>query len=216
MDFPSGPSMGEKSSQEDKSYSLSLADVSSDSLRIGTMSSTLHFITSSVSFSRIVLRSSSPIIRESSGSLKVSKTGVIALDEDEVLENIENKDSYLDELDLLVTPLSDANEDQCLDPGGDVDEIELLLHHDLSNPKISVVSILEGFTYEPPLEENDDLFDLESKENEWKKILYNASINDLMTEDKVFDPGIHEKIVSLTYVSLPFEDRHYRFFKYVI
>ncbi|GJU14774.1 hypothetical protein Tco_1142740 [Tanacetum coccineum] len=35
-----------------------------------------------------------------------------------------------------------------------------------------------------PLEENDDLFDLESKENEWKKILYDAPIDDLMTEDK--------------------------------
>ncbi|GJW00948.1 hypothetical protein Tco_1556199 [Tanacetum coccineum] len=83
---------------------------------------------------------------------------------DEVLENIESKDSYvsnLDEQDSLVTPLSDDNEDECFDPGGDVDEIEFLLHRDPS--KISVDSILEGFTDEPPLEENDDLFDLESK-----------------------------------------------------
>nr|GEU54805.1 hypothetical protein [Tanacetum cinerariifolium] len=38
---------------------------------------------------------------------------------DEVLENIENKDSYdfnLDEPDLLVTPLSNANKDECFDP----------------------------------------------------------------------------------------------------
>nr|GEY77409.1 hypothetical protein [Tanacetum cinerariifolium] len=69
------------------------------------------------------------------------------------------------------------------------DDIELLLHHDSSTPKISVVSILEEFTNEPPLEENDDLFDLESKKNEWKKILYDAPINDLMSEDKIFDPG---------------------------
>nr|GFB98744.1 hypothetical protein [Tanacetum cinerariifolium] len=55
---------------------------------------------------------------------------------------------------------------------------------------MSVASILKGFTDEPPLEENDDLFDLESKENEWKKILYDALIDDLMSEDKVFDPGI--------------------------
>ncbi|GJU85210.1 hypothetical protein Tco_1292756 [Tanacetum coccineum] len=71
----------------------------------------------------------------------------------------------------------------------DVDEIELLLHRDLSTPKISVASILEGFTDEPPLEENDDLFDLESKESKWKKILYDAPINDLMTEDKVLTLG---------------------------
>nr|GEU99035.1 ribonuclease H-like domain-containing protein [Tanacetum cinerariifolium] len=37
-----------------------------------------------------------------------------------------------------------------------------ILHHD---PMMSINSILEGFTDEPPLEENDDLFDLESKEN---------------------------------------------------
>ncbi|GJS05506.1 hypothetical protein Tco_0322014 [Tanacetum coccineum] len=79
---------------------------------------------------------------------------------------------------------------------GDVDEIELLLHRDPSTPKMSVVSILEGFIDEPPLEENDDLFDLESKENEWKKILYDASIDDLMTEDKIFDPGIPENFFS--------------------
>ncbi|GKA27808.1 hypothetical protein Tco_0713976 [Tanacetum coccineum] len=88
---------------------------------------------------------------------------------DEVLENIESKDSYVSNLDesaLLVTPLSDFNEDECFDPGGDVDEIEFLLHRDPSTPKMSVVSILEGFPDEPPLEENDDLFDLESKENE--------------------------------------------------
>ncbi|GKF17240.1 hypothetical protein Tco_0062158, partial [Tanacetum coccineum] len=67
---------------------------------------------------------------------------------------------------------------------GDIDEIKFLLHRDPSTPKMSVVSILEGFPDEPPLEENNDLFDLESKENEWKKILYDASIDDIMTEDK--------------------------------
>ncbi|GKB29668.1 hypothetical protein Tco_0869069 [Tanacetum coccineum] len=91
---------------------------------------------------------------------------------DEVLENIE------------FTPLSDFNEDECFDPGGDVDEIEFLLHHDSSTPKISIASILEEFTDEPPLKENDDLFDLESKTNDWKKILYDARIDDL-----IFDPG---------------------------
>ncbi|GJR35738.1 hypothetical protein Tco_1211422 [Tanacetum coccineum] len=100
---------------------------------------------------------------------------------DEVLEDIECKDSYdsnLDESTFLVTPFFDSNEDECLVPS---DDIELLLHHD---PSISVVSILEGFIDEPPLEENDDLFDLESKTNDWKKILYDALIDDL-----IFDPG---------------------------
>ncbi|GKF28716.1 hypothetical protein Tco_0095058 [Tanacetum coccineum] len=105
---------------------------------------------------------------------------------DEVLENIESKDSYVATLMRL----------------------EFLLHRDPSTPKISVASILEGFTDKPPLEENDDLFDLESKENVWKQILYDAPIDDLMTEDKVFDLEIHKKTFSPTYVSLPFEDHH--------
>nr|GEW28460.1 hypothetical protein [Tanacetum cinerariifolium] len=87
---------------------------------------------------------------------------------DEVLENIENMDSYvsnLDEPDLLVTPFSNVNKDECFNPGDDVDEIELLLHRDPSTPKMSVASILEGFTNEPLLKVNDDLFDLKSKEN---------------------------------------------------
>nr|GFA88350.1 hypothetical protein [Tanacetum cinerariifolium] len=107
---------------------------------------------------------------------------------DEVLENIKSKDSYdskLDELDLLVTPLFDANKDECFNSRGDVDKIndfedgyydsegdiiylesflnDDLVHHDPSIPAMSVVSILEGFIDEPPLEENDNLFDLEPK-----------------------------------------------------
>ncbi|GJW69932.1 hypothetical protein Tco_0126849 [Tanacetum coccineum] len=53
----------------------------------------------------------------------------------EVLEDIENKDSYVSNLDepaLLVTPLSDANEDECFDPGGDIDEIDAFLDIDIS------------------------------------------------------------------------------------
>nr|GEZ46645.1 hypothetical protein [Tanacetum cinerariifolium] len=64
---------------------------------------------------------------------------------DEVLENIENKDFYdsnLDEPDLLVTPLFDANENECFDSGDYVDEIELLLHRDPSTLKMSIASIL--------------------------------------------------------------------------
>nr|GEX73050.1 hypothetical protein [Tanacetum cinerariifolium] len=90
---------------------------------------------------------------------------------DEVIEDIECKDSYdpnLDELTFLVTPLSDSNEDEYFTPG---DDVELLLHHDPSIPKMGITSILEGFTNEPPLKENDDLLDLKSKNDNWKKIL---------------------------------------------
>ncbi|GJS64710.1 reverse transcriptase domain-containing protein [Tanacetum coccineum] len=104
---------------------------------------------------------------------------------DEVLEDIECKDSYdsnLDESTFLVTPLSDSNKDECLTPG---DEIEFLLKHDPSTPLKSVASILEGFINDPLFEENDDLFDLECKTNDWKRILYDAPID----EAECFDPG---------------------------
>ncbi|GJX83157.1 hypothetical protein Tco_0332638, partial [Tanacetum coccineum] len=70
-------------------------------------------------------------------------------------------DEYISsDVNPLFDEVLEASSDVCLAPS---DDIELLLHHD---PSISVVSILKGFTDEPPLEENDDLFDLESKGNE--------------------------------------------------
>ncbi|GKE70173.1 hypothetical protein Tco_1528245 [Tanacetum coccineum] len=101
-----------------------------------------------------------------------------------MLEDNECKDSYpdLDESTFLVTPLSDSNKDKCLTPG---DDIEFLLHHDPSTPLKSVASILEGFINDPLFEENDDLFDLECKMNDWKRILYDASID----KAECFDPG---------------------------
>nr|GEU41815.1 hypothetical protein [Tanacetum cinerariifolium] len=134
----------------------------------------------------------------------------------------------------------DANKDECFDSGGDDDEINVfdykesyddseedilylksllnddLVYRDPCTLIMSVVSILEGFTDEPPLEENDDLFDLEPKNDDWKNILYDAPIDDLMTKDKVFNLGIHDQIFSPTYVSLPFTDHHYIFYTYVI
>ncbi|GJZ03626.1 reverse transcriptase domain-containing protein [Tanacetum coccineum] len=103
---------------------------------------------------------------------------------DEVLEEIECKDSYpnLDESTFLVTPLPDSNKDECLTPG---DDIEFLLHHDPSTPMKSVAFILEGFINEQPFGENDDLFDLECKTNDWKRILCDAPID----EAECFDPG---------------------------
>ncbi|GKE98224.1 putative ribonuclease H-like domain-containing protein [Tanacetum coccineum] len=99
--------------------------------------------------------------------------------------DIRCKDSYdsnLDESTFLVTPLSDSNKDECFTPG---DDIEFLLNHDPSTPLKSFASILEGFIDDPLFEENDDLFDLECKTNDWKRILYDAPIN----EAECFDPG---------------------------
>ncbi|GKA21993.1 hypothetical protein Tco_0707955 [Tanacetum coccineum] len=55
--------------------------------------------------------------------------------ESDMLENIESKDSYVsnhDESALLVTPLFDANEDECFDLGGKIDEIDAFLDIDVS------------------------------------------------------------------------------------
>ncbi|GJX17629.1 reverse transcriptase domain-containing protein, partial [Tanacetum coccineum] len=85
---------------------------------------------------------------------------------DEELEDIECNDSYdsnLNESTFLVTPLSDSNKDDSLIPR---DDIEFLLHDDLSTLLKSVASILEGFIEDSPFEENDDLFDLECKTND--------------------------------------------------
>nr|GEW47470.1 hypothetical protein [Tanacetum cinerariifolium] len=120
-----------------------------------------------------------------------TSSGDELLSDEDVLENIECKDSYdpnLDEPTFLVTPLSNFNEDEYFTPG---DDAKLLLHHDPSIPKMSIAFIHEGFTDELPLKENDDLFDLESKNDEWKKILYDDPF--LMTMDKVFDPEIHDQ-----------------------
>nr|GEV55488.1 hypothetical protein [Tanacetum cinerariifolium] len=83
---------------------------------------------------------------------------------DEVLKNIKSKDSYDSNLD---EPYYDSE--------GDILYLESFLnddvvHRDPSIPAMNVASILEGFTDEPPLEENDDLFDLESKNDYRKKI----------------------------------------------
>ncbi|GJZ78467.1 hypothetical protein Tco_0643304 [Tanacetum coccineum] len=119
-------------------------------------------------------------------------------DEDVLKDNdIECKESYdsnFDESNLLVTPLSDSNEDEFFDPG---DDIELLLHHDSSTPKISVVSILEGFTgdilYLESLLSNDIILSLPLEvflDHDPRSL---SDINDFKIMVKVFDPGIHKK-----------------------
>ncbi|GJZ40800.1 reverse transcriptase domain-containing protein [Tanacetum coccineum] len=121
---------------------------------------------------------------------------------DEVLEDIEFKDSYdsnLDESTFLVTPLSDSSKDECLTSR---DDIEFLLHHDPSTPLKSVASIVEGFINDPPFEENDDLFDLECKTNYWKRILYDAPID----EAECFDPGgDNEDIDAFLAIEVPYD-----------
>nr|GEW01024.1 copia protein [Tanacetum cinerariifolium] len=110
-----------------------------------------------------------------------------SLSDEDVLENIESKDSYdsnLDELDLLVTPLFDDNKDECFDPGGDVVKINDFEdgYYDSEGDILYLESLLSDDTTHnlpPKVFLDRDL-----------KSLIDAPIDNLMSEDKVFDPGI--------------------------
>ncbi|GKA79156.1 hypothetical protein Tco_0785752, partial [Tanacetum coccineum] len=136
----------------------------------------------------------------------------------------ESKDSYVSNLDesaLLLTPLFDANKDESFDPGGVINEIDIFFldmdismdiengYHDSEGDIIYLESLLIDDTSPnlPP-----EVF-LDHDPRSLKDELDN---DDLMTEDKVFDLGITEKIFSPTYVRLSFEDRHYLSFTYVL
>ncbi|GJR96357.1 hypothetical protein Tco_0268531 [Tanacetum coccineum] len=106
---------------------------------------------------------------------------------------------------------------KCFDPGGDIDEIGVFLdivvstdivddYYDSKGDIIYLESLLIKDTTPnlPP----EVFFDYDPRSL--------SHINDLKIMVKVFDPGIHEKIFSPTYVSLHFEDRHYLSFTYVI
>ncbi|GJZ56436.1 hypothetical protein Tco_0611629 [Tanacetum coccineum] len=139
---------------------------------------------------------------------------------DEVLENIESKDSYVSNLNesaLLVTPLFDVNEDECFDPRDDIDEIDAFLDINISTDIKNGYHDSKGdILYLESLLSNDTILSLPSKvflDHDPRSL---SDINDLKIMVKVFDPGIRKKKISPTYVSLPFEDRHYLSFTYVI
>ncbi|GJS85265.1 hypothetical protein Tco_0751806 [Tanacetum coccineum] len=156
----------------------------------------------------------------------------------EVLEDIESKDSYVSNLDekaLLVTHLSELNKEECFDPGeGDILILEKLLNDDKSfslPPKELHFEGLKEIKFNIPPDFEDDYYDSEGDIIYRKSLLINDTIpnlppkvfldhdpksfndepdnDDLKSMIKVFDPGIHDKIISPTYVRLPFEDRHY-------
>ncbi|GJY18949.1 hypothetical protein Tco_0390440 [Tanacetum coccineum] len=142
---------------------------------------------------------------------------------DEVLENIESKDSYVPNLDepaLLVTSLSDANEDECFDPVGDIDEIDVFLDIVVSSDIVNDYYDSEGdIIYLESLLIKDTTPNLPHEvflDHEPRSLKDKLDKEDLKSMVKVFDPGIHKKKFSPTYVSLSFEDRHYLSFTYVI
>ncbi|GKE46007.1 hypothetical protein Tco_1473291 [Tanacetum coccineum] len=134
-----------------------------------------------------------------------------------------SKDSYVSNLDesaLLVTPLSDANKDECFDPGGVIDEIDAFLDMDISTDIENDYHDSEGdIIYLESLLIDDTSPNLPPDvflDHDPRSLKDEPDNDDLMTEDKVFDPGIHEKSFSLTFVKLTFEDRHYLPITFVI
>ncbi|GJZ32416.1 reverse transcriptase domain-containing protein [Tanacetum coccineum] len=109
----------------------------------------------------------------------------------ELLEDIESEDYYvsnLDEPDLLVTPLFDANEDECFDPGGDIDEIVVSTdikdnYHDSEGYIIYLENLLNNDTipYLPP-----EVF-VDHDPRSLKDEPYNDNLKSMV---KVFDPSI--------------------------
>ncbi|GKC50953.1 reverse transcriptase domain-containing protein [Tanacetum coccineum] len=95
----------------------------------------------------------------------------------EELKDIKSNESCfsnLDDPDLSVTPLSDTNEDECFDPGGDIDEINAFLDMDIS------MDIEDGY------------YDLEGDIVYLESLLIKDELdaNDLKSMVKIFDPGI--------------------------
>ncbi|GJR90047.1 reverse transcriptase domain-containing protein [Tanacetum coccineum] len=141
----------------------------------------------------------------------------------EELEDIESNESCfsnLDGPDLSITPLSDANEDKCFDPGGIIDEIDAFLDMDISTDVEDGYHDSDGdIIYLESLLINDTIPNFPTEvflDHDPRSLKDEPDNNDLMTKDKVFNLGIWEIIVSPTYVKLPFENRHYHSFTYVI
>nr|GEY12622.1 hypothetical protein [Tanacetum cinerariifolium] len=117
----------------------------------------------------------------------------------------QHHDSNLDEPVLLVTPLFDSNEDECFDPGGDVDEIN---------------------AFDIPLDSKDGYYDSEGDVLYLESLLSDDTTPNLHpevdshfllpsgSEDTIFDPGISAfHFSSLEPVDcLDYEDSHARGF----
>ncbi|GJX31616.1 hypothetical protein Tco_0241471 [Tanacetum coccineum] len=129
----------------------------------------------------------------------------------EVLEDVESKDSFdskLAEPTLLISPFSDSNKDECFDPGGD--EIDAFLDLDISTEIENDFHDSEGdIIFLEKLLINNTFPNLPSEvflDHDPRSLKDEPNFIDMV---QVFDPGIHEKSFSLTFVKLTFEDRHY-------
>ncbi|GKF62262.1 hypothetical protein Tco_0182316, partial [Tanacetum coccineum] len=121
---------------------------------------------------------------------------------------------------LQVTPLSKANGDECFDPEGDIDKIDAFLDIDVSTDIEDGYHDSERYIiYLESLLINDTISNLPLEvflDHDPRWLKNERDNNDLKSMVKVFNPVIHEKIISPTYVRLSFEDRHYFSLTFVI
>ncbi|GJV64197.1 hypothetical protein Tco_1475025 [Tanacetum coccineum] len=115
----------------------------------------------------------------------------------EILEDVESKDSNVSNID----------EDECFDPGGEIDKIDVFMNA-YKDSERDVLEILHNTTH--------NLFPEVFFDHEPQGLKDEPDNDDLMTEDKVFDPEVIEKIFFPSYVRLSSKDCHYLFFTIVI
>ncbi|GJZ39390.1 reverse transcriptase domain-containing protein [Tanacetum coccineum] len=174
----------------------------------------LHFCDNPVTFSNPLFDSNNDFTSSDDESLP---------EEDDQEENFKIYSNPLFEFDdeyISITSLPDDNEDGCFDPGGDMDEIDAFLGIDVST------DIEDGYhdserdiIYLESLLINDTIPNLPPEvffDHDPRSLKDEPDNDNLKSMVKVFDPGIHEKIISPTYVRLPFEDRHYFSLTFVI
>ncbi|GKC97481.1 reverse transcriptase domain-containing protein [Tanacetum coccineum] len=100
----------------------------------------------------------------------------------EILEDVESKDSNVSNFDMLVllnTPLFD--EDECFDPGGKIDKIDAFMDA-YNDSEGDVLEILHNTTH--------NLFPEVFLDHDPRSLKDEPDNDDLMTKDEVFDPEI--------------------------
>ncbi|GJX93303.1 reverse transcriptase domain-containing protein [Tanacetum coccineum] len=135
----------------------------------------------------------------------------------EILEDIESEDSNVsnsDEPVLLNTPLFD--EDECFDPGGDIDEIVVFLAIDVPSDIMDAYNDSEGDVLEILHNTTHNLSPEVFFDHEPQCFKDERELDNVKHMVKVFNPGIWEKLFSPSYVRLSSKDRHYLFFTIVI
>ncbi|GKE53775.1 reverse transcriptase domain-containing protein, partial [Tanacetum coccineum] len=114
----------------------------------------------------------------------------------EILKDVMREDSNV----------SNFDEDQCFDPGGEIDKFDAFMDA-YNDSEGDVLEILHNTTH--------NLFPEVFFDHEPQGLKDEPDNDDLMTKDKVFDPKIWEKIFFPSIIRLSSKDRHNLFFTIV-